>query len=141
MRIGSPGTQICSHSAMLMHKKRVEVICLTPVMQTEIQSLHPYQLKPHRGGRKSNGILSGEILKQENTKWTVFFHHQCFSFLFFSHFFNPSTSLPISVSVSPHTPVYIQIRCHCHFLLWRSPWCLRKIKAEKGWKKETSILH
>lgn len=62
MRICSLGRQICSHMATLKYKKRAEVIYLTPVMQAEFQSLHSYQLKPHRGGRKSNRILSGEVL-------------------------------------------------------------------------------
>lgn len=73
MRIGSPGTQICSHSVMLTHKKRVEVICLTPVMQTEIQSLHPYQLKPHRGGRKSMGSCLERFSNRKTQNGLSFF--------------------------------------------------------------------
>lgn len=89
MRIDSPGTQICSHSVMLTHKKRVEVICLTPVKQTEVQNLHPYKLKPHRGGRKSSGILSGEVLNSAGKHKIDFFSSSVFLFSIFLSFFQP----------------------------------------------------
>lgn len=85
---------------------------------------------------------------QENIKWTVvlFSSSVVFFFSIFSHFLSVSTLQPHHSFLSVSLPT-----CHCtpksesaatamsSFGSLCAAW--EKIKAAKGWKKETNILH
>lgn len=92
VKVCSFGTQICSHLATFKCKKTAQAISLTPSMQTWFQSLHLYQLEPHRG-RKSSGILSGEVLNSTGKHQIDFLFSSSVIFIFtiFSHFLCVST--------------------------------------------------
>lgn len=129
---------------MLKHKKRAEVTRLTAVMQTEFQSLHPYQLKPHRGGRKSSGILSGEVLNSAGKHKMDFFSSSLSVFLFsiFLSLFQPfNLTTHLCQCFSPHANTLSNQMAPPFLPLEVSMLSGKKIKAEKRSKKETSILH
>lgn len=109
MRLCSFWTQICLHLAMLKCKKKAQVTCLTPSMQTQFQSPRLYQLKPYRGKEKQWdpvwGVLnSAGKHKMDCLSFFIISNISLFYFLSLFVCFNPSTSPPISVSasLSPH---------------------------------------